>query len=100
MTEQTLIQFRADKNLKNEVAAIYEAIGMDLPTAFRMFMLRSKACRGLPFPATMPEKQITSEEALNAFASLRSQAADIPEMTLDEINAEIDAARAERKANI
>ena len=36
MAEQVLIQSRADKALKQEVARIYEALGMDLPTAFRM----------------------------------------------------------------
>ena len=98
MSEQTLIQFRADKALKQEVTEIYESIGMDLPTAFRMFMVRSKACRGLPFPATLTSNVVTHTEALNAFAYLREQAADVPEMSLDEINAEIAAARAERKA--
>ena len=98
MAEQTLIQFRADKALKQEVSEIYEALGMDLPTAFRMFMVRSKAARGLPFPAVVPESVITHAEALSAFEQLRSQAADVPEMTPDEINAEIAAARADRKA--
>ena len=30
MAEQVLIQFRADKELKQEVADIYEQLGMDL----------------------------------------------------------------------
>ena len=54
MSEQVLIQFRADKALKQEVAEIYESIGMDMPTAFRMFMIRSKMVRGLPFDARLP----------------------------------------------
>ncbi|MGN0203252.1 MAG: type II toxin-antitoxin system RelB/DinJ family antitoxin [Coprococcus sp.] len=98
MSEQILIQFRADKALKQEVTEIYEALGMDLPTAFRMFMTRSKQVRGLPFEATLPETAITRTEALKAFAELRKQAADVPEMTLDEINAEIADVRATRKA--
>jgi len=98
MSEQALIQFRADKALKQEVTEIYESIGMDLPTAFRMFLVRSKACRGLPFPATMSGNAVTHAEALNAFAQLRAQASDVPEMSLDEINDEITAARAERKS--
>ena len=97
MAEQVLIQFRADKALKQEVTAIYEALGMDLPTAFRMFMTRSKMVKGLPFEATLPETNVTRAEALNAFYALREQAADIPEMSLDEVNAEIEATRAERK---
>ena len=98
MAEQVLIQFRADKSLRQEVAEIYEAIGMDLPTAFRMFMVRSKIARGLPFEATLPP--VTRADAVNAFHELRKQAADIPEMTMDEINAEISAVRAERKARL
>lgn len=97
MAEQVLIQFRADKALKQEVTEIYEKLGMDLPTAFRMFMAKSKIVKGLPFEATLPEKTITRAEAKNAFYELRRQATDVPEMTLDEINAEILAARAERK---
>lgn len=93
MAEQTLIQFRADKALKEEVSAIYEALGMDLTTALRMFLVRSKASRGLPFPAVLPEETITRAEALSAFDQLREQASDVPEMTLDEINAEIAEAR-------
>lgn len=97
MAEQVLIQFRADKALKQEVSEIYEKLGMDLPTAFRMFMAKSKMVKGLPFEATLPEQMITRTEAKNAFYELRRQAANVPEMTLDEINAEIFAARAERK---
>lgn len=76
MAEQVLVQFRADKALKHEVAEIYERLGMDL---------------------TLPEQTITRAEAKNAFHELRRQAADVPKMSLDEINAEIMAVRAERK---
>ena len=97
MAEQVLIQFRADKALKQEVTEIYEKLGMDLPTAFRMFMAKSKMVKGLPFEATLPEQTITRAQAKNAFFELRRQAADLPEMSLEEINAEISAVRAERK---
>lgn len=97
MAEQVLIQFRADKALKQEVTEIYEKLGMDLPTAFRMFMAKSKMVKGLPFEATLPEKTITRTEARSAFYELRQQAANLPDMSLDEIDAEISAVRAERK---
>ena len=96
MADQVLIQFRADKTLKQEVSEIYEQLGMDLPTAFRMFMKRTKQVRGLPFEAVLPE-QNNREGFKNAFSALRAEAADIPEMTLEEINAEIASARATRK---
>lgn len=97
IAEQVLIQFRADRALKQKVSEIYESLGMDLPTAFRMFMARSKMVRGLPFEATLPEHTITRAEAKNAFHELRRQASDVSEMSLDEINAGISAVRAEKK---
>lgn len=100
MAEQVLIQFRADKALKQEVSEIYESLGMDLPTAFRMFMIRSKIEKGLPFDAKLPDNAITQSEALSTFNELRRQAANLPEMSLNEINSEIDAVRAERRARI
>ena len=103
MSDQVLIQFRADRKLKQDVTEIYESLGMDLPTALRMFMSMSRMKRGIPFEVTVPENaEITPQEDgrtefREAFERLRADAADLPEMTLDEINAEIAAARAERK---
>lgn len=97
MPEQVLIQFRADKALKQEVSDIYEQLGMDLPTAFRMFMKRSKQVKGLPFEATLPEQILTRTDGLNAFYEARQQMAGEPELSLEEINAEISAARIDRK---
>ena len=97
MSEQVLNQFRSDKALRDDCIAIYEAMGMDLNTAFRMFMERTRMVRGLPFPAVLPETRMTREEARRAINALREEAADLPELSLDEINAEISAARAERR---
>ena len=66
MAEQVLIQFRADKTLKQEVADIYNQLGMDLPTAFRMFMNKSRQVRGLPFEAVLPP-ETKREEFKEAF---------------------------------
>ena len=97
MAEQVLNQFRSDKSLREDCIAIYEALGMDLNTAFRMFMERTRMVRGLPFQAVLPETRMTKEEAKSVVDSIRAEAANLPEMTLDEINAEISAVRAERK---
>ena len=96
MSSQVLVQFRVDSDLKNEVSEIYNALGMDLPTAFRMFMVRSKMVRGIPFETVLPESKVTRAEGLAAFEELRKQAADVPEMTLEEINAEIADTRKNR----
>ena len=95
MADQVLVQFSIDKNLRQEVSDIYESLGMDLSTAVRMFLIRSKMERGLPFSAKLPEP--SRAEAWNAFQDLRKQAADLPDMSIEEINEEIAIARAERK---
>lgn len=46
------------------------------------------------------ENDISRIAAWNNFQDLRRQAANLPEMSLDEINAEIAAARAERRNKI
>jgi len=96
MAETTLIQFRVDKGLKQEVSDICEALGTDLPTVFRMCMKQMKMCRGIPFPTKLTENVVTRSEAMDAFEQLRREAANVPEMSLDEINEEIGAARAEK----
>jgi DNA-damage-inducible protein J len=98
MKEQVLVQTRIDRALKEEVAEIYEALGLDIPTAIRMFFIKSKMSRGIPFDTILPENTITRAEALAAFAQLRNEAASVPEMTLEEINQEIAEARTARKA--
>ena len=45
----------------------------------------------------LPEQTITRTEAKNAFYELRKQAADVPEMSLDEINVEIMTVRRKEK---
>ncbi len=98
MAEQTLVQARVDKALKQEVSEIYEALGMDLPTAIRMFFVKSKMVRGIPFETTLPKNVVTRTEALNALDDMFNQASDVPEMSLDEINAEIAEVRAARNS--
>jgi len=97
MAEQVLNQFRSDKTLREDCVAIYESMGMDINTAFRMFMERTRMVRGLPFLAILPAKLMTKADARKAIDDIRSEAKDFPEMSLEAINAEISAVRAERK---
>lgn len=98
MSEQVLNQFRSDKTLREDCVAIYESMGMDLNTAFRMFMERTRMVRGLPFPAVLPENKMTRAEARELLDAVRRGSNDTPEPSLEEINDEIRAVRAERRA--
>ena len=98
MSEQVLNQFRCDKKLREDCVSIYEAMGMDINTAFRMFMERTRMVNGLPFPAVLPQnRKMTRIEAKKVLDDLREEASGLPEMSLEEINAEIAAVRQERK---
>jgi len=98
MSDQVLVQFRVDKELKQEVTEICDELGTDIPTVFRMCMKQIKLQNGIPFPTRLPQSVITRSKALEAFDELRKQAEDIPEMSLEEINSEIADSRAKRKA--
>ncbi len=62
-----LVQFRCDADLKNKTSALYESLGLDLPSAFRLFMKRSLQVHGLPFPVTtLPTRPRCLEEMTKA----------------------------------
>ena len=88
----TLVQVRIDDELKNQATAVYDALGIDLSTAVRMFLKRSVMVNGVPFNMTLPKK---AERAVRALQELSNAAIEngTSEMTLEEINAEIDAVR-------
>ncbi len=94
----SLVQVRVDKKLKEEVAEIYESFGIDLPTAIRIFFKKSVSVKGLPFDLRGSD-HIENTSRWNVYENARKsiQENNVPEMSLEEINAEIDAARKESK---
>lgn len=90
-----LLQLRIDDNLKQEASEIYSQLGLDLPTAIRMFLKRSVQVRGIPFSMILPDEDYKAEAAIAAMKRMSKDAekADIADMTLEEINAEIAAVR-------
>ena len=91
----SLVQVRIDDDLKAQATAIYDALGIDLSTAVRMFFKRSVLVGGVPFSMTLPQKDYKAERAVRILQEISDAAAanGTSEMTLDEINAEIAAAR-------
>lgn len=91
----SLVQIRIDDELKAEATMIYEQLGIDLPTAVRMFLKRSVLENGIPFSMHLPKPEYKAEEAVKAMQemSATAQKNGISDMTLEEINEEINAAR-------
>ena len=49
MAEQTIIQVRVDRELKDQAVEVFEELGIDIPTAVRMFLKTVVREQGLPF---------------------------------------------------
>lgn len=45
----SIVQIRMDNELRDSAARMFEDLGLDLPTAVRMFLKKSLSVRGLPF---------------------------------------------------
>ena len=87
-----LLQLRVDDNLKREATEIYSQLGLDLHTAIRMFLTRSVQVRGIPFSMQLPEGDYKAIAAMRRMSRMAEECG-VADMTLDEINAEIAAAR-------
>ncbi len=60
----TTFTMRLQKKLKDDADAVFEEIGLDMPTAFRAFLKASVRRKGMPFPLqTFDENGFTPEEA-------------------------------------
>lgn len=91
----SVVQIRVDDQLRNQAAEIYEKLGIDLPTAVRIFLKRSVLDNGIPFAMTLPRNEYMASQAIRALDEIQANAAanGTVEMSLDEINKEIADAR-------
>ena len=92
----SLLQVRVEDSLKNEAANVFEHLGIDLSTAVRMFLKRAVMDNGIPFRMTLPKEPYRAERGYIAMQEI-SEAAErnsVSDMSLEEINAEIEASRA------
>ncbi len=96
----SLLQVRVEDTLKDEAARVFENLGIDTSTAIRIFLKRAVMDNGIPFRMTLPKAPYSAERGYRAMWEISESAEKngTAAMTLDEINAEIDASRAERKA--
>jgi DNA-damage-inducible protein J len=95
----SLLQVRVEDSLKNDAAEVFEQLGIDTSTAVRMFLKRTVMENGIPFKMTLPKEPYRAERGYRAMVELGDSAEKngLSDMSLDEINAEIDASRRERQ---
>ncbi|MDR0445481.1 MAG: type II toxin-antitoxin system RelB/DinJ family antitoxin [Oscillospiraceae bacterium] len=103
MADTTNLSIRLDKNLKNEADQIFGAMGMSLTTAITVFVRQAVRQRKIPFEISLSENEnraAAMRDATAATERIWQNAAQnsASQMSLDEINTEIAAYRAERRA--
>lgn len=59
----SVVQIRMDSELRDSATKTFDALGLDLPTAIRIFLKKSVAVQGLPFEV---RAEIPNEETRRA----------------------------------
>jgi len=82
-----VFQMRIDEDLKNKASNLYNKIGLDLPTAIRMFLKKSIIEQGIPFDT----KIVSENKGINILNTINKQSEQNKNsnMTIEEINQEI-----------
>ena len=89
-------QLQIDGNLAQKTTEILSRLGLDLQFAVQLFLNRYVQAQGIPFSMRLANNSNGSYDAAIAAMmnmSRISEEAGIADMTLYEINAEIDAVR-------
>ena len=94
---QATFSVRMDEVLKKQFDGLCQEFGMNASTAINIFARAVVRQRKIPFEISSPEPDITREGAMQAFMALRAQAQNngVTEMSLEDINKEIELARME-----
>ena len=89
---------RVDENLKKNFDMICDDFGFTSTAAITVFMKAVVRERRIPFEIKASTKEQINRDAWNAFIEMRAQAKEsgAQNMSLDEINAEIQEVRNER----
>lgn len=91
---QATFSIRMDETLKKQFDSLCSDFGMNATTAFNIFAKAVVRERKIPFEI-YSAADTTREDAISAFREMRkiAEANGLQDMTLDDINAEIEAVR-------
>lgn len=95
---QTAMTIRLDSVQKAQFDQLCEQFGMSANTAINIFVRAVIRSRSIPFTIKAEPDDSIREQAIKAFRDIRRDAQNRPELSLEEINEEINAVR-EAKAN-
>ena len=94
---QATFSIRMDETLKKQFDSLCSDFGMNATTAFNIFAKAVVRERKIPFEISSPA-DTTRDNAIYTFHEMRKIAEEngLQDMTLDEINTEIEAVRARK----
>ena len=103
MADTTNLSIRLDRELKDEADQVFNAMGMSLTTAITVFVRQAVRQKKIPFEISLSAgdtRAVTMLEAMAASERIWQSSIQngTDKITLEEIDAEIAASRAERKA--
>ena len=92
---QSTFSVRMDEQLKEQFSNLCESFGMNMSTAINVFARAVVRERKIPFEISAGKSNITRAGAIAAFNTVRAKAVEdgLSDMSLEEINAEIDSVR-------
>ena len=98
MAETTNLNIRIDRDLKDEADQMFNALGMNLTTAITVFVRQAVRQKKIPFEVAL-DTGVSLRDAMSASERIWNNSIKngTDKMTPAEIDAEIAAARAERK---
>ncbi|MCL2378908.1 MAG: type II toxin-antitoxin system RelB/DinJ family antitoxin [Defluviitaleaceae bacterium] len=95
MSDLASLNVKIDRTVKKDADYVANAMGMTLSTAINIFVRQMVSERAIPFKVHMVDNETAQFHKL--LDDMRAAAAERDFMSDDEINAEIQAARAEMK---
>ena len=98
---QTAMTVRIDNQQKAKFDSLCEQFGMSANTAINIFVRQVIRLRRIPFIISAAESdEDIRAKAIQTIKEIREDAQYRPELTLDEINAEINAVREARRQTV
>ena len=91
-----MLQVRVDDETKNKASEIFNALGIDLSTAVRIFLLKCIAVGGLPFEMNINSSTVNALAALERMGQ-KSKELGNDQLTLEEINEIVAEVRNKQK---
>lgn len=70
MAQKSLIQVRVDDTLKESADTLFNDLGIDTPTAIRMFLMQAVLRQGIPFAVS--KMDTPNEETRKAIENVRN----------------------------